>query len=119
MKEETFGPVIPIQKVSSDEEAIKLMNDSEYGLTASIWTRDDSMGEKLAEKVEAGTVFVNRADYPSPVSHYPSLSDPIRIVPRTFSYRSVNNYKKFELTQFHAGSRVDRMERFWAWGDSQ
>ncbi|KAK6495401.1 hypothetical protein TWF481_003424 [Arthrobotrys musiformis] len=66
MKEETFGPVIPIQKVSSDEEAIQLMNDSDLGLTASIWTRDIPTGEKLAEAVEAGTVFVNRADYPSP-----------------------------------------------------
>ena len=69
MKEETFGPIIPIQKVKSDEEAIELMNDSEYGLTASIWTKNASLGEKLAEKVEAGTVFVNRADFPSPVCY--------------------------------------------------
>lgn len=66
MTEETFGPVIPVQKVSSDEEAIKLMNDSEFGLTASIWTKDITKGEELAQSVEAGTVFVNRADYPSP-----------------------------------------------------
>ncbi|KAF3932245.1 Omega-crystallin [Dactylella cylindrospora] len=66
MKEETFGPVIPIQKVASDEEAIQLMNDSDLGLTASIWTRDIPTGHKLAEEIEAGTVFVNRADYPSP-----------------------------------------------------
>ena len=66
MKDETFGPVIPVLKVKSDEEAIKLMNDSEFGLTASIWTKDVQKGEKLAEAVEAGTVFVNRADYPAP-----------------------------------------------------
>ena len=66
MKEETFGPVIAIMKVSSDEEAVHLMNDSEFGLTASIWTQDVSKGEEIASKVEAGTVFVNRADYPSP-----------------------------------------------------
>jgi len=66
MTEETFGPVIAVQKVSSDEEAIKLMNDSEFGLTASIWTKDTDKGYELAELVEAGTVFVNRADYPSP-----------------------------------------------------
>lgn len=71
MTEETFGPVIAVQKVSSDEEAIKLMNDSEFGLTASIWTKDTDKGYELAELVEAGTVFVNRADYPSPVSTYP------------------------------------------------
>ncbi|KAH7035514.1 aldehyde dehydrogenase [Microdochium trichocladiopsis] len=66
MTEETFGPVIAVQKVSSDDEAIKLMNDSEFGLTASIWTKDTDKGYELAEQVEAGTVFVNRADYPSP-----------------------------------------------------
>lgn len=68
MTEETFGPVIPVMKVKGDAEAIRLMNDSEFGLTASIWTKDAVKGEKLAEDVEAGTVFVNRCDYPSPVS---------------------------------------------------
>ena len=67
MNEETFGPVIPVMKVGSDDEAIRLMNDSEYGLTASIWTKDVAKGEELAEEVEAGTVFVNRCDFPSPV----------------------------------------------------
>ncbi|KAI0854048.1 aldehyde dehydrogenase [Daldinia vernicosa] len=66
MTEETFGPVIPIMKVKSDEEAVSLMNDSEFGLTASIWTKDTAKGYELADQVEAGTVFVNRADYPSP-----------------------------------------------------
>ncbi|KAK5720659.1 hypothetical protein LTR15_006619 [Elasticomyces elasticus] len=66
MKEETFGPVIPVQSVKSDEEAVKLMNDSNFGLTASIWTKDVAKGEELSQDVEAGTVFVNRADYPSP-----------------------------------------------------
>jgi acyl-CoA reductase-like NAD-dependent aldehyde dehydrogenase len=68
MKDETFGPVIPIMKVKSDGEAISLMNDSQYGLTASIWTKDVEKGHQLVDEVEAGTVFVNRADYPSPVS---------------------------------------------------
>ncbi|KAL8830778.1 MAG: hypothetical protein Q9170_005583 [Blastenia crenularia] len=66
MKEETFGPVIPVMKVGDDEEAVRLMNDSEYGLTASIWTSDISAGRRLAEEVEVGTVFVNRCDFPSP-----------------------------------------------------
>ncbi|KAL9109526.1 MAG: hypothetical protein Q9227_005861 [Pyrenula ochraceoflavens] len=66
MKDETFGPVMPVVKVKSDDEAIKLMNDSEFGLTASIWTKDIEQGERIASKVEAGTVFVNRADFPSP-----------------------------------------------------
>ena len=66
MNEETFGPIIPVMKVGSDEEAIRLMNDSEFGLTASIWTKDTARGEELADHIEAGTVFVNRCDYPSP-----------------------------------------------------
>lgn len=66
MHDETFGPVIPVQAVKSDEQAIDLMNDSEFGLTASIWTKDEARGQEIAEEVEAGTVFVNRADYPSP-----------------------------------------------------
>ena len=67
MTEETFGPVIPVMKVKGDSQAIKLMNDSEFGLTASIWTKDTGKGAELAEEIEAGTVFVNRCDYPSPV----------------------------------------------------
>lgn len=66
MMDETFGPVVPVQKVSSDEEAVKLMNDSQFGLTASVWTKDMSKGESLIPHIEAGTVFVNRADFPSP-----------------------------------------------------
>ncbi|KAI9789996.1 MAG: hypothetical protein M1816_005610 [Peltula sp. TS41687] len=66
MTEETFGPIIPIMKVQDDAEAIQLMNDSKFGLTASIWTKDVAKGEELAEVVEAGTVFVNRSDFPSP-----------------------------------------------------
>ena len=66
MREETFGPAIGIMKVSGDEEAVRLMNDSAYGLTASIWTRDVAAGERLALAVEAGTTFVNRCDYLDP-----------------------------------------------------
>ncbi|KAF8314821.1 succinate semialdehyde dehydrogenase [Cantharellus anzutake] len=66
MKEETFGPVVGIMKVSSDEEAIKLMNDSPYGLTASIWTSSQDDFLELVDKVEAGTVYQNRCDYLDP-----------------------------------------------------
>ena len=68
MNEETFGPVIPVMSVGNDDEAVRLMNDSEFGLTASIWTKNTNRGAEVADQVEAGTVFVNRADYPSPVS---------------------------------------------------
>ena len=60
MKEETFGPITPIMPFKDIEEAIKLANDSEYGLTASIWTSDLRKGEEIARRIEAGTVEVNR-----------------------------------------------------------
>ena len=66
MTSETFGPVIPVCRVSSDSAAIEMMNDSTFGLTATIWTADTQKGEELAQEVQAGTVFVNRADYPAP-----------------------------------------------------
>lgn len=66
MKEENFGPVVGIMKVASDEDALSLMNDSDYGLTASIWTADIEAGETLAQQVETGTVFINRCDYLDP-----------------------------------------------------
>jgi acyl-CoA reductase-like NAD-dependent aldehyde dehydrogenase len=66
MTEETFGPVMPVMKVENDEEAIRLMNDSKYGLTASVWTRDLERGERICNQIETGTVFVNRCDYLDP-----------------------------------------------------
>jgi acyl-CoA reductase-like NAD-dependent aldehyde dehydrogenase len=66
MREETFGPVAGIMKVEDDEEAVRLMNDSAYGLTASIWTGDLPAVEGLAARVEAGTLLVNRCDYLDP-----------------------------------------------------
>ena len=66
MVEESFGPVVGIQKVKDDEEALTLMNDSEFGLTAAIFSRDVEAALALAERVEAGTVFLNRCDYVDP-----------------------------------------------------
>ena len=62
--------LLPVMSNADSEIHIRLMNDSEFGLTASIWTKDTAKGEELAEHVEAGTVFVNRCDYPSPVSRF-------------------------------------------------
>ena len=66
MTEESFGPVVGIQKVASDEEAIALMNDSEYGLTASIFTQDTNTGIELGQQLDTGTFFINRCDYLDP-----------------------------------------------------
>jgi len=59
MQEETFGPVLPVMAFSSDEEAVHLANDSEFGLAASVWTRDRKRGEAMAARLQAGTVMVN------------------------------------------------------------
>jgi acyl-CoA reductase-like NAD-dependent aldehyde dehydrogenase len=59
MREETFGPVLPVMPFDTDDEAIRLANDSEYGLAASVWTRDRARGEALARRIQAGTVMVN------------------------------------------------------------
>ena len=66
MTEETFGPVVGIMKVKDDAEAIKLMNDSQYGLTASVWTRDLDAALHIGNQVETGTFFMNRCDYLDP-----------------------------------------------------
>ena len=66
MREETFGPVVGIMPVDNDEEALRLMNDSPFGLTASLWTSDAERALALGRRIETGTVFLNRADYLDP-----------------------------------------------------
>jgi acyl-CoA reductase-like NAD-dependent aldehyde dehydrogenase len=66
MREETFGPAVGIMSVASDEEAVRLMNDSEFGLTAAIFSADAARAETLGDALETGTVFLNRCDYLDP-----------------------------------------------------
>jgi acyl-CoA reductase-like NAD-dependent aldehyde dehydrogenase len=66
MRDESFGPVVGIMKVGDDDEADRLMNDSDYGLTASLWTRDPERAARVGARVQTGTVFMNRADYLDP-----------------------------------------------------
>lgn len=66
MRDESFGPVVGIMKVKDDDEAINLMNDSDFGLTASLWTKDSARAAAIGKKIETGTVFMNRCDYLDP-----------------------------------------------------
>jgi len=66
MRDESFGPVVGIMPVSDDDEAVRLMNDSRFGLTASLWTSDIDRAARLGDRIETGTVFMNRADYLDP-----------------------------------------------------
>ncbi len=75
MREESFGPIVGIMKVRNDEEAIALMNDSPYGLTASIWTSDTDHAAKIGDRVETGTVFMNRCDYLDPALVWTGVKD--------------------------------------------
>jgi acyl-CoA reductase-like NAD-dependent aldehyde dehydrogenase len=71
MREETFGPVLPIMTFKTDDEAVRLANDSVYGLTASVWTNDLARGKRIAEKIDAGTVMINEALYVHAVGQTP------------------------------------------------
>jgi acyl-CoA reductase-like NAD-dependent aldehyde dehydrogenase len=75
MTEETFGPVVGIQPVRDDAEAIRLMNDSRYGLTASIWTQDADAALRIGDQVETGTWFMNRCDYLDPALAWTGVKD--------------------------------------------
>ena len=75
MMDESFGPVVGIMKVKSDEEAIRLMNDSPYGLTAGIWTSDLEAAERIGDQIETGTVFMNRCDYLDPALAWTGVKD--------------------------------------------
>ena len=75
MMEESFGPVVGIMKVSGDREAIELMNDSPYGLTAAIWTQDVDAAQAIGDEIETGTVFMNRCDYLDPALTWTGVKD--------------------------------------------
>ncbi len=75
MREESFGPVVGIMKVEDDAEALALMNDSDFGLTASLWTADTARAARLGAQIETGTVFQNRADYLDPALCWTGAKD--------------------------------------------
>jgi acyl-CoA reductase-like NAD-dependent aldehyde dehydrogenase len=75
MRDESFGPVIGIMPVSGDDEAIGLMNDSDYGLTAAVWTADADAAERIGGRLDTGTVFMNRCDYLDPALAWTGVKD--------------------------------------------
>jgi acyl-CoA reductase-like NAD-dependent aldehyde dehydrogenase len=75
MTEETFGPCVGIMKVKNENEAIKLMNDSPYGLTASVWTNDLEVAEKIGNQVQTGTFYMNRCDYLDPALSWTGVKE--------------------------------------------
>jgi acyl-CoA reductase-like NAD-dependent aldehyde dehydrogenase len=75
MREEIFGPVAGIMKVTSDDEAVDLMNDSDFGLTAAIWTEDADVAEAFGQRVNTGTWFMNRCDYLDPALAWVGVKD--------------------------------------------
>ncbi len=75
MMEETFGPSVGIMEVSNEDEAMKLMNDSPYGLTASVWTSDKDFALSFGKKISTGTFFMNRCDYLDPGLAWTGVKD--------------------------------------------
>ena len=75
MQEESFGPVLGVRAVDSDEEAVAMMNDSHYGLTAALWTESSARAESLGRKLDAGTIFQNRCDYLDPALAWTGFKD--------------------------------------------
>jgi acyl-CoA reductase-like NAD-dependent aldehyde dehydrogenase len=98
MMEESFGPVVGIMKVSGDEEAIRLMNDSPYGLTASIWTQDYDKAAEIGRQIETGTIFMNRADYLDPALCWTGCKDTGRGGSLSYlGFHSVTRPKSYHL----------------------
>lgn len=98
MAEETFGPVVGIMKTSSDDEAAALVNDSAYGLTASIWTADERAAEQLGNRLDVGTVFMNRCDYLDPLLAWTGVKASGRGVTLSrIGYEQLTRPKSFHL----------------------
>jgi acyl-CoA reductase-like NAD-dependent aldehyde dehydrogenase len=98
MRDESFGPTVGIMKVSGDEEAIRLMNDSPYGLSAAVWTSDVDAAEAIGEKLETGTVFMNRCDYLDPALAWTGVKDTGRGASLSrLAYESLTRPKSYHL----------------------
>ncbi|MEE9321770.1 MAG: aldehyde dehydrogenase family protein [Granulosicoccus sp.] len=98
MREESFGPVVGIMKVRDDAEAVALMNDSDFGLTASLWTADTDRAVRIGQQIETGTVFMNRCDYLDPSLCWTGCKDTGRGAGLSvLGYHSVTRPKSYHL----------------------
>ena len=98
MNEESFGPVVGIMPVKDDEQAIKLMNDSDYGLTASVWTNSVDSAIKIADELETGTAYMNRCDYLDPALAWTGVKDSGRgCTLSAIGYEHLTRPKSFHL----------------------
>jgi acyl-CoA reductase-like NAD-dependent aldehyde dehydrogenase len=98
MMDESFGPVIGLMRVSDDKEAIALMNDSPYGLTAAIWTEDVDAAQAIGREIETGTVFMNRCDYLDPALTWTGVKDTGRGATLSkVGYEALTRPKSFHL----------------------
>lgn len=98
MRDESFGPVVGIMPVTGDDEAIALMNDSEFGLSASIWTRDLVAAERLGNEIDTGTLFMNRCDYLDPALAWTGVKNSGRGVTLSrLGYEHLTRAKSFHL----------------------
>ncbi|MCI4431652.1 MAG: aldehyde dehydrogenase family protein [Burkholderiales bacterium] len=98
MSEECFGPVVGIMPVDSDEEALRLMNDSAYGLTAALFTQDEDVALRLGEGLQTGTVFMNRCDYLDPALAWTGVKNTGRgATLSTLGYEHLTRPKSFHL----------------------
>ena len=113
LREETFGPVLPIMAFENDEEAIALANDSEFGLAASVWTRDRRRGEQLATRITAGTVLVNDAVIGFGISEAPHGGVKCSGIGRTHGKLGL---EEMAWVQYLDSDRLPRMKKTWWYG---
>jgi len=113
MREETFGPVLPIMSFQNDEEAVRLANDSEFGLAASVWTRDRARGEQIARRIHAGTVMVNDTVSCFGISEAPHGGVKASGVGRTHGKFGLEEMVRIK---YIASDRLPGMKKVWWYG---